>query len=476
MQAIFVTLCFIASFIFVIFGISHDRDNYVIIALFLSFVVVISKDIWHQSYIYLKRQELGVFVMPLAFSSDFINFGKWIHITMLAISYCILFISFLYLHTSSILTIVLLLSFHLIFRSIGIYRATRELDALNQILANQDCANTRPNSIEFKFECPDCGQHIIATPEQIGLLIPCPNCGESITVLLDTSRKTSDDNSQSTSLAESFEAVKRKAEDGDAKEQSDLGWMYAHGEGVPQNNVEALKWFQKAANQGDAFAQEKLGVMYANGRGVAKNEVEAVKWYRRAADQGDASAQNNLGIMYKTGRGVIKDEVEAVKWYRKAADQGGAFAQYNLAIMYANGQGVSKDEIEAVKWYRKAADQGNAEAQNNLGVMYDTGRGVPKDEVEAVKWLSIAADQGFVFAQYNLGVRYRDGRGVPKDEVEGLAWYYIAAASGDKDFIAAEKILETKLGAQKASLAQQRSKELLKQIEAARNAKSPEKP
>jgi TPR repeat protein len=103
------------------------------------------------------------------------------------------------------------------------------------------------------------------------------------------------------------------------------------------------------ADQGDADAQFNLGVMYAKGQGVVKDEVEAVKWFRKAADQGNAEAQSNLGVMYAKGEGVVKDEVEAVKWFRKAADQGDADAQYNLGVMYAKGQGVVKDEVEAVK-------------------------------------------------------------------------------------------------------------------------------
>jgi hypothetical protein len=36
--------------------------------------------------------------------------------------------------------------------------------------------------MEFKFECPTCGQHISATPEQIGGTGPCPNCNTTVTV------------------------------------------------------------------------------------------------------------------------------------------------------------------------------------------------------------------------------------------------------------------------------------------------------
>ena len=37
------------------------------------------------------------------------------------------------------------------------------------------------------------------------------------------------------------------------------------------------------AEQGVASAQYNLALMYANGEGVPENEAEAVKWYRKAA-------------------------------------------------------------------------------------------------------------------------------------------------------------------------------------------------
>ena len=77
-----------------------------------------------------------------------------------------------------------------------------------------------------------------------------------------------------------------------------------------------------AAEQGAAAAQYDLGNMHREGEGVPQDDAEAVKWYRRAADQGNASAQFNLGVMYAKGQGVPKDDTEAVKWYRRAADQG----------------------------------------------------------------------------------------------------------------------------------------------------------
>jgi TPR repeat protein len=46
-----------------------------------------------------------------------------------------------------------------------------------------------------------------------------------------------------------------------------------------------------AVAQGFAVAQFNLGVMYSDGQGVPQNDAEAVRWYRLAAEQGHAGAQ-----------------------------------------------------------------------------------------------------------------------------------------------------------------------------------------
>ena len=85
--------------------------------------------------------------------------------------------------------------------------------------------------------------------------------------------------------------VFRRAEQGDAKAQFDLGLKYDTGDGVPQDYAEAANWYRKAAEQGYAKAQFNLGTMYDEGRGVRQDFAEAAKWYRKAKDQGVANAQ-----------------------------------------------------------------------------------------------------------------------------------------------------------------------------------------
>ena len=69
--------------------------------------------------------------------------------------------------------------------------------------------------------------------------------------------------------------------------ENNLADMYLRGEGVPQNNAEAFRLFQKAAVQGSTGARIKLGYMYANGLGVKKDPETAYAWIFAASMAGD---------------------------------------------------------------------------------------------------------------------------------------------------------------------------------------------
>jgi hypothetical protein len=269
-------------------------------------------------------------------------------------------------------------------------------------------------------------------------------------------------------------ALRIKAEAGDAEAEFNLGRAL----GDTKETTEAIKWFRKAADQGYPFAEARLGMVYATGSGVdsgLKQDIpEGLKWLRKAAEQ-DAGLAEFLGMQLSGVMGdksrLPKDPSEALKWTRRAAEQGKAFSQSSLGEMYLNGEGAPPDKAEAAKWIRKAAEQGDAHAEVDLGLMYKEGVGVEKDLAEAAKWIRMAANQGNATAQNSMGVMYMQGNGVLKDEVEGLAWYNLAALSGDENSVKNRANVERRLGQQATLAAQQRSKELLAEIDAAKAKK-----
>ena len=88
------------------------------------------------------------------------------------------------------------------------------------------------------------------------------------------------------------DALRARAEAGDAEAQYNLGVSYAYGQGVPEDDVEAVRWFRLAADQGSADAQYSLGVMYADGQGVPEDYVQAHMWYNLSASRTTREARD----------------------------------------------------------------------------------------------------------------------------------------------------------------------------------------
>ena len=77
-----------------------------------------------------------------------------------------------------------------------------------------------------------------------------------------------------------------------------------------------------ACSKGRAASCTDLGNLFATGNGVGKDERRAVALFTRACDAGDAAGCSNLGIMFVTGVGVGKDEARAAALFTRACDGG----------------------------------------------------------------------------------------------------------------------------------------------------------
>ncbi len=95
----------------------------------------------------------------------------------------------------------------------------------------------------------------------------------------------------------------------------------------------ALSVWKPLAQRGNVRAQNFLGFMYDNGEGVLEDDLEAVKWYRMAAEQGHAKAQYGLGVMFANGEGVPQSNVYAHMWWNVAASNGDKKANENKSII-----------------------------------------------------------------------------------------------------------------------------------------------
>ena len=83
----------------------------------------------------------------------------------------------------------------------------------------------------------------------------------------------------------------------------------------------ALREWTPLAEQGDADAQSNLGLMYAEGDGVPQDYAEAVRWYQLAAEQGHAGAQARLQAVYEKVNREYVDAQKAVAQQQQTEQQ-----------------------------------------------------------------------------------------------------------------------------------------------------------
>ena len=75
--------------------------------------------------------------------------------------------------------------------------------------------------------------------------------------------------------------------------------------------VNILGELEQRAQQGDAKCQFQLGYLYANGKGVRQDDKEAIHWYRLSAKNGDPNGLIAMAEAFDLGRGVTQNAVAA---------------------------------------------------------------------------------------------------------------------------------------------------------------------
>jgi hypothetical protein len=205
--------------------------------------------------------------------------------------------------------------------------------------------------------------------------------------------------------AKAFACYKPLAEQGNAEAQHNLGWMYEHGHGVPQDYQQALSWYRKAAEHGNAPAQNYLGYIYDNGQGVPQDYSQAVSWYRKAAEQGLDEARRNLAALERPQH-TAQHQLPSVP--SKPSPQ----ACLNVMNHFKNYIPPSGDPIyqtsdslygpECMKIFKNLAENGDVEAEYFFMQRAHSIAGYD----EAMYWAKRLADQGDPLIQGYLAKYY----------------------------------------------------------------------
>jgi TPR repeat protein len=166
-----------------------------------------------------------------------------------------------------------------------------------------------------------------------------------------------------------------------------LGRAYA----AAQQWTDAVGTYRKAADKGSTAAMVELGVMYGTGTGVPKDEAQARRLFERAAEAGNPRGVTNLAAL---SGGAPPSDPRSRNMLIKAAESGSAEAQYQLGLMLADGVGGSKDDVTARAWFEKAAAQDHPGALQQMGDFAISGRGGPQDAGAAKAYYEKAAALG----------------------------------------------------------------------------------
>ena len=141
-----------------------------------------------------------------------------------------------------------------------------------------------------------------------------------------------------------------------------IGLRYLKGRGVAVDQPKAAVWIRKAAAH-YPVAQYWMGQITEHGEGVPADAGEALRWYQAAAMQSNRDAMYNLGVANAEGLGTQRDFAQSARWFAKAAALGVTNAQFNLAVLYERGEGVGQSLSDAYKWYAVAAANGDGESK-----------------------------------------------------------------------------------------------------------------
>ncbi len=110
------------------------------------------------------------------------------------------------------------------------------------------------------------------------------------------------------------------------------GFREASAAYAAHDYMRASRIFSDLAVRGDARAQTFLGFMFANGQGVPQNFVVAAGWYRCAIRQSFPTAEYLLGLQYDKGQGVPQDYVIAYALLNLAVAGAGKERRYWVTI------------------------------------------------------------------------------------------------------------------------------------------------
>lgn len=223
----------------------------------------------------------------------------------------------------------------------------------------------------------------------------------------------------------------RALQDKDGKKMYTIGMMYADGQGVEEDVMQALVWFKNSAEQGNSDAMIELAKIYSLDKdftGMDKNQAEAQKWIKEAEKRNNSKAMYTLGLMYEEGFPFDKSYEKSFEYYKKAAHMGILNAYVKMYIAYQYGKGVDPDLKQAVNWLRKIqreAPDGNVKeyAKQMLADVYFELALLETDGALKFKLFNLSWSNGNRYALEAIGDMMQAGIGVKASFTSAIVAY-----------------------------------------------------
>ncbi len=250
-----------------------------------------------------------------------------------------------------------------------------------------------------------------------------------------------------------------------------------------------------AAQAGDTDAAFEYGYALTFPPSGSADYETGRYWLERAATAGSADAAYTLGLVYSEGLGVRPDLGEARQFFEQSWRTGhlaGGFALAEILIFVFEADARDAlpilDRLETHPELAAQASLLRAEALifgpealfDAAGAVSAAQRALDRDDqlgaayyilgVNAVEGLSgtpnasaarsfwqRGAERGDMSAMLALGEAWRDGVGGETDLVEALALFYAAAANGHPDAENAASTIQSRLGVEQRTQAEQRA-------------------
>ena len=128
-----------------------------------------------------------------------------------------------------------------------------------------------------------------------------------------------------------------------------------------------VEFQMKLAKNGNPLAQFKLGTMYETGQGVGQDEKQAIEWYQKSAAKGHQPAKDRLTFMEIKKSGYKADSHKQwLNGVKREADSLDASSMILLADMHILGTGVEKNPKKALSLLKRTSAMGHSEVDGKI--------------------------------------------------------------------------------------------------------------